>query len=187
MVCCRILNNQSWGGLLIIFILILIERRMIIHLIIMKLTIVGLVIFTSSCFTSIANFSEGIVEIMAVIANPILVSITASCFGRILHDRKRSILFNTLSINFILFSDYKKLIVNVLLLNGHSIFNRSHSCSLVLYADIFGHLPFRLNRGELILLIPTRDRSVSLLGRRELAVLICRHERLFHLLVSLFF
>jgi len=47
----------------------------------MKLTIIGLVILASSGFTSIANFSEGIVEVMAVIANPILVSIIACGLG----------------------------------------------------------------------------------------------------------
>ena len=63
---------------------------MVVHLIIMELTIIGLVILAGRGFTSIANFSEGIVEVMAVIANPILVSIIACGFGRVLHDRKRS-------------------------------------------------------------------------------------------------
>ncbi len=80
---------------MIILVLILVERSTIRYLIIMRLTIVGLMIPRSNCFPSIAIFSKRVVEIMTVIANPILISICGFC--RILHARKRSILFNTFS------------------------------------------------------------------------------------------
>ena len=117
-------------------------RRMVVHLVIVKLIIAWLVIVTGGCFASIADFPERVVEVMAVVADPILVSISACGFCVLLHSQNTfSILFNTLSINFILFSDYKKRIVNVSLLNGCFLFHIFHPCSGVGYGGSLDRRP----------------------------------------------
>ncbi len=170
-----ICENGIRGVVLVFLLSILVVRRVVVHLVVVKLSIAGLVIVASGGLASIAYFPEGIVEVMAVVADPILVSISARGFCVLLHWQKTfSILFNTLSINFILFSDYEKTIVNVPLLNGCSLFRRFHPCSCVRYLCSEDRRPSISNTDGSIRLITLHARSEGRPNPRGAAALISR-------------